>query len=583
MSAGAARRGRVVLVGAGPGAPDLITVRGERALREADAVVYDALVSGSLLGLAPAGAERFDVGRRGHSEPARTQDDIDALLIRLAREGKRVVRLKGGDPYVFGRGAEEAQACRAAGVAVEVVPGVSSAIGALSYAGIPVTDRRHAASFAVVTGHKDPGGAREKVHYGELGRAADTLVVLMAMRNLEEILGAVLAGGRAPETPAACVMNGATGAQRSVVATLGTLAARVRAAGLAAPAAVVIGEVVRLAPELAWFERLPLFGKRIAITRQAGQAGEWQRALEAAGAVPLLVPMIRIAPLRDEARLASAFSALGDYDWLVAASANALRELAAAAGERGTSLAKLRARVACVGEASADAARALGLAPEPASGGDARRLLAWLLAQGDWRGQRVLLPRAEGAGEALPDGLRAAGARVDELPLYRTEPARFDRDALIAELRAGRVHALAFASPSAARHFAAGVGSEGLAAARSAAVVAIGPVTAEVLRVAGLAPDVVAHAPSAAGLVAALEAHFSGTRQPACAGCAAARRCAGWSVRRSSRATISCSPSSSSRAPACVSRSGRCRPSSATRSTSSCSSARSSRTSACRR
>jgi uroporphyrinogen III methyltransferase/synthase len=496
-------RGRVALVGAGPGAPDLITVRGARLLAEADVVVYDALAAESLLGLAPEAAERIDVGRRGHSEPVRTQEDISALLVRFAREEKRVVRLKGGDPYVFGRGGEEAAACRAAGVAFEVVPGVSSAIGALAHAGIPVTDRRYAASFAVVTGHKDPGRARENVRWAELARAADTLVVLMAMRNLEEIVAAILAGGRAADTPAACVMNGTTGAQRSLVATLGTLAARVREAQLGAPAAIVIGEVVRLAPELAWFERLPLFGKRVVVTRQASQAGEWQRALEAVGAIPVLVPTIRTAPRRDATALASVLDALADYDWLVTASANALRELGAAARER----------VACVGEASAEAARALGLVPEPALGGDAERLLAWLLDRGDWRGKRVLLPRAERAGQALPAGLRSAGARVDELSLYRTEAAPFDGAALVAELRAGRLDALAFASPSAARHFAAGVGGEGVAAARASAIVAIGPVTAEALRAAGLEPSVIAATPSADGLVAALEAYFSGRTQ----------------------------------------------------------------------
>jgi uroporphyrinogen III methyltransferase/synthase len=504
------RTGRVTLVGAGPGAPDLITVRGERALREADAVVYDALAADSLLSLAPEAAERVDVGRRGHSEPARPQQDVNALLVRLAREGKHVVRLKGGDPFVFGRGGEEAAACRAAGVPCEVIPGISSAIGALGDAGIPVTARRYAASFAVVTGHKDPGHAREHVRLGELARAADTLVVLMAMRNLEQILAVILAGGRAPDTPAACVMNGTTGAQRSVVATLGTLAARVREAGLAAPAAIVIGDVVQLAPELAWFERLPLFGKRVLITRQASQAGEWQRALEAAGAVTVLAPAIRTVPVRDEAPLTAAFAALSAYDWLIATSANALRELGAAARERGASLESLRARVACIGDASAAGARALGLNPEVAGGGDAQKLLAWLLTQGGWRGTRVLLPRAESSRDVLPAGLRAAGARVDELALYRTEAAPFPRAEVLGELRARRLHALAFASPSAARHFAAGVGSEGLAAARSAAIVAIGPVTADALQQLGLAPNVVAETPSAAGLVAALEAYFSG-------------------------------------------------------------------------
>ncbi len=501
--------GRVTLVGAGPGAPDLITVRGERALREADAVVFDALAAESLLTLAPAGALRLDVGRRGHTEPARTQEDINALLVRLAREGKRVVRLKGGDPYVYGRGGEEAAACRAAGIPFEVIPGVSSAIGALAYAGIPVTDRRHSASFAVVSGHKDPTRVREDIRWAELARAADTLVILMAMRNLDEILGRLIAGGRAPETPAACVMEGTTGAQRTLVATLGTLAARAREAGLAAPAAVVVGDVVRLRDELSWFEGLPLFGKRVLVTRQASQAGEWCRALEAAGAQPVLVPMIRSAPLREERVLGEMFSGLADYDWLVAASVNALRELAAAADERGVDLAKLRARVACVGDATAAAARELGFAPEAATGGDSQRLLAWLLANEDWPARRVLLPRAERGGELLASGLRAAGASVDEVALYRTEAAPFDRVALVRDLAAHRLHALAFASPSAARHFAEGVGADGIAAARAAAIAAIGPVTAEALRSAGLAPDVVAEAPSAAGLVAALEACFA--------------------------------------------------------------------------
>jgi uroporphyrinogen III methyltransferase/synthase len=335
----------------------------------------------------------------------------------------------------------------------------------------------------------------------------------MGMRNLEEILGELLAAGRDPETLAACVMEGATGGQRSVVATLGTLADRTREAGLAAPAAVVIGDVVRLRSELAWFEALPLFGKRVLVTRQASQSGEWRRALEAAGAIAVPLPMIRTAPVRDAAALAHAFESLAAYDWLVATSANALRELADAARERGAGLGTLRARVACVGEASAAAARSLGLAPERVTPGDAQRLAAWLLAQGGWRGARVLLPRAEVAGDALPAGLRAAGARVDELVLYRTEPAPFDRAALVAALAAGRLDAAAFASPSAARHFAAGVGVEGLRAARSVVIAAIGAITAKALREVGLAPAVVADTPSAAGLVAALEEHFA-EREP---------------------------------------------------------------------
>jgi uroporphyrinogen III methyltransferase/synthase len=225
----------VILVGAGPGAPDLITLRGERALRAADAVVYDALAPFSLLSFAPPDAERIDVGRRGHAEPPRTQEEINALLVRLAKQGKRVVRLKGGDPYVFGRGGEEASACLAAGVAFEVIPGVSSAIGALAYAGIPVTDRRHSASFAVVTGHKDPARVREEIRWDALATATDTLVLLMGMKNLPELVARLVAAGRAADTPAAAVMNGTRPNQRVVEAPLGELPARVAAAAWLRP------------------------------------------------------------------------------------------------------------------------------------------------------------------------------------------------------------------------------------------------------------------------------------------------------------------------------------------------------------
>ena len=226
------KRGRVILVGAGPGAPDLVTVRGAEALRGADAVVYDALAPEALLALAPPDALRIDVGKRGHDAPTLSQDDTSALLVRLAAEGRTVVRLKGADPYVFGRGSEEASACARAGIPFEVVPGVSSLFGALAYAGIPITDRRHSASFAVTTGHKDPSKPARETRWDLLAQAADTLVVLMGARNLEEIAGRLLASGRSPATPAAVVMDGTLPSQRVVEAPLGELARRAREAGV---------------------------------------------------------------------------------------------------------------------------------------------------------------------------------------------------------------------------------------------------------------------------------------------------------------------------------------------------------------
>jgi uroporphyrinogen III methyltransferase/synthase len=509
-------RGRVVLVGAGPGAPDLITVRGERALRGADVVVYDALAPAALLSLAPPHAERIDVGRRGHADPPRSQDEINALLVAHARAGRCVVRLKGGDPYVFGRGGEEASACRAAGVDVEVVPGISSAVGALAYAGIPVTDRRHAASFAVVTGHKDPSRAREQIRWAELARGADTLVILMGMRSLPELVARLLEAGRPPATPAAAVMDATRPGQRVVEAPLGELAERVAAAGLAAPAAIVIGDVVRLRGELSWFERLPLFGRRVLVSRPHERAGGLCRALEEAGAAPLVVPMIRSAPAPRTPALDAALAGLADVEALVFTSASAVRALAALARASGREPSSLRARALCVGPATADAARAEGFAvlALAAPAGDAAALAAAARATLPLAERRVLWPRGAQAGPALGEGLRAAGARLEEAVVYRTEPVPFDAAALREALAEGALDALTFASPSAARSFAAGMGPEGMAAARRAVVAAIGRVTAGALHSLGLPADVVAERPEPAALVSALASAFEDRGEP---------------------------------------------------------------------
>jgi uroporphyrinogen III methyltransferase/synthase len=506
VTAAQQRRGRVTLVGAGPGDPDLVTVRGAEALRAADAVVYDALATPALLELAPREALRIDVGKRGHDAPTRPQEEINALLVKLAREGRNVVRLKGGDPFVFGRGGEEASALAAAGIPFEVVPGISSAVGALAYAGIPLTDRRHAASFAVVTGHKDPTRVAAETRWEELGRAADTLVVVMAMRNLEAIVPRILAGGRPPETPAAVVMEGTLPAQRVVEAPLGELVARVRAAGLRAPAVVVIGDVVRLRHQLAWFERRPLFGKRVLVTRAEEQAADLAGELRAAGAEPVLLPMLRIAPPADWAAADAALAQLAAYDALLLTSANAIRALAARAAERGVKLAEFRGRVLCVGPQSAQAAAREGLTASlvPASRYDAEALLAAIRSALAPRGLRFLLPRSDLAREALPEGLRAAGARVDAVTVYRTLPPELDAAELRGRLLRGELDVLTFTSPSTARHFAALLDAPALAAARRCRVAAIGFVTAEALRVVGLAPDLVPERAGAHELVAAL-------------------------------------------------------------------------------
>jgi uroporphyrinogen III methyltransferase / synthase len=498
--------GKVILVGAGPGAPDLITVRGAEALRSADVVVYDALASKLLLDLAPAGARRIDVGKRGHDAPTRTQEETTALLLRLATEGNTVVRLKGGDPYVFGRGGEEASACAEAGIPFEVIPGVSAIFGALAYAGIPITDRRHGASFAVVTGHKDPTKVTRETRWDLLARAADTLVILMGMRNLAQIVARLLEAGRSPATPSAVVMSGSLPSQRVVVAPLGELVASAERAGIGAPAVVVVGDVVTLRDALAWYERQPLFGRRVLVTRAPEQSTDLVAALAQAGAEAVLAPLVHLAPPDDFAPLDAALGRLADYDAIVFTSANAVRFTAQRAAQRGIALEIGAASVVCVGPATAQAALESGLPVHraPPARYDAEAVLAQLLGEGGVRGRKFLVPRSDLAREVLPDGLRAAGAEVDTVVAYRNAPADVDRDWLRGELLAGRLDALTFASPSAAKRFCALLDADARAAAARCAVAAIGPVTARALAAAGLPANVVASSATAAALVAEL-------------------------------------------------------------------------------
>ncbi len=496
-------RGRVVLVGAGPGAADLLTVRGQNELAQADVVVHDALVSEEVLALAPAHAERIDVGRRGHLARARTQEDIDALLVERARQGKRVVRLKGGDPFVFGRGGEEMTACRDAGVPVEVVPGISSALAGPAAAGVPVTDRRFATSFAVVTGHMDPTRTRAETDWAALGRSVDTLVVLMGMRNLGAIAERLIEAGLAAERPALVAMNATRSDERVVQAPLGAIADEAARAGLGSPAVLVVGDVVALRDD-AWRDALPLLGLRVLVTREPRGAEDWCRALRSAGAEPHAVAMIEIEPLPAAPGLGAAVYGLDRYDGLLFTSANGVRAWASLVAEAGIDMA-MAPDAACVGPATARAAREAGLRVRTqARRTDAGGLLEAILAQGPVADRRYLLAGAERMRGELARGLREAGAAVDVQPVYRTRAASFDAEALRDALVQGAFDALTFASPSAVRSFVAALDPEARAACTKMRVVAIGPITAEALVEAGLQVDDELAAAGTGELVAAL-------------------------------------------------------------------------------
>ena len=508
--------GRVTLVGAGPGDPDLITVRGAAALAAADVVLFDELATEELLYLAPERAERINVGKRGHELPTQSQQDINDLMVERAKRGQAVVRLKGGDPFVFGRGGEEASVCAENGIPFEVVPGVSSTIGALAYAGIPVTDRRYSASFAVVTGHKDPTRAAEMTRWRALGSAVDTLVILMGMKKLPQLIERIIEGGRSPTTPSAVIMNGTLATQRVVEAPLAELATAVTEAGLEAPAVIVIGDVVKLRSQLAWWERTPLFGKRVLVTRTHAQAGEMSSALRAAGAEPVLIPMIKLVPCEDTGALDTALSQLDRYDGLLFTSANAVRFFAGRARELGHAKAfsTMAARVLCVGPQSARAALEAGL-PVHLTGsgrGDSESFLRELIAILPPSGRRFLLPRSDIGRDLVPDTLREAGAEVDVVEAYRNIPAPVDSEALRRDILSGQLDVLTFASPSAVHNFFALLDEPARTAAKALLIAAVGKTTSRALEAEGAVARVIPERPSGAELVAALAEYVEQTQ-----------------------------------------------------------------------
>lgn len=506
--------GRVVLVGAGPGDPDLITLRGAKALSRADVVLYDQLATDELLDLAPSRAERINVGKRGHEEPTQSQAEINALIRDRALAGKNVVRLKGGDPLVFGRGGEEISVCAEAGIPFEIVPGVTSAIAALSYAGIPVTDRRYSASFAVVTGHKDPSRPAEQTRWRELGTAVDTLIILMGMRNLPKLVEELIAGGKSADTPAAAVMHGTLSMQKTCVSTLGALPEAVKAAGLGAPSAIVIGQVVKLREGLSWWEKQPLFGRQVLVTRALEQSAEISSALRTVGALPVVMPMIELCRVEDAStrreieRVLDEITAFGS---IVFTSSNAVRffaeELAAHAAHREGSARLLDGtRTFCIGDRTASEALDAGFPVSVVASGrsDAEALLAQLLQallQGE---ERVLIPRSRIARTTIADGLASAGVRVDSVAFYENRRPAVDEAALREKLQSGELFALTFTSPSTVEHFLQALDGPSREAAERCIVVAIGRTTARALEEAGLPPQVVPPKPDVQSMVDAL-------------------------------------------------------------------------------
>lgn len=495
--------GKVYLVGAGPGDPGLLTLRAASLLRRANVVAYDALVNRRILELVPPGAELVYVGKR-RGEGRTPQEEINRLLVEAAGRAEVVVRLKGGDPFVFGRGGEEAAALRAAGVPFEVVPGITAGIGALAYAGIPVTHRELASAVTFITAHEDP--RREEGHssWEHVARLGGTVVVYMGMANLDRVVERLLRGGRRPDTPAAVIEWGTWGQQRTVTASLDRIAERARAAGLGSPAVVVVGEVVGLREQIRWFEEGPLRGRRVVVARTRAQPSRLAAAFERLGAEVIEFPGIRVLPPTDPARARESLATLAGHDWIVFTSVTDVERFWAELRESGRDARALGgARVACFGAATAAAMERRGIFPDVRTTSyDPPDAAAAMGAERGLEGARVLFVKAEGLSSPIAERLVRAGAILDEAPLYRLEADLGGLDALRRRVEEGAVDLIAFPSSSSV---AALAGLAEVARGRTH-VAAIGPSTAAAARRAGFEVDVAPHEHTLAGLVrAALE------------------------------------------------------------------------------
>ena len=502
--------GIVYLVGAGPGDPSLITLRGMEYLQRAEVVVYDYLANEQLLNHAPAKAELIYAGKVGgrHNQG---QDEINNVLIKKAKEGKVVVRLKGGDPFVFGRGGEECEALRDAGIPFEVVPGVTAAVGASAYSGIPLTHRDITASVAFVTGQEGKDKEESNIDWDRLSLGGGTVVFYMGITTLRRNMQRMMEHGRPSETPVALVRWATTPSQQVLVGTLADIADRADECSFKPPAITIVGEVVALREKLKWFDKRTLCGKKIIVTRAAEQAGEFSGKLTVRGATVLECPTIRLVEPESWQLLDLAIRELHDYDWLVLTSANAVRfffQRLESLGLDARALAKCR--ICAVGSRTADEVRTFGIKPDLVPADYQAEGVVEEFSRLDMINSRVLYPRADKARDVIPRELKRLGAHVDSPIVYRNIfPERLPPETLFA-LEKRSVDCITFTSSSTVQNLAAMLGEELMFDLLKGVIVAsIGPITSKSCRDLGLKVDVEPGKHTMDALVEALEAHFS--------------------------------------------------------------------------
>jgi len=501
------KQGKVYLVGAGPGDPGLLTLKGSGCLKQAEVIIYDRLLDESLLTLAPPDAEKIYAGKSTRSH-AVEQEAINKLLVEKAKQGKIVVRLKGGDPFVLGRGGEEAEALAVNNIPFEVVPGVSSAVAAPAYAGIPVTHRHLASSFAVITGHEAGTEDKSTIAWDKISTGADTLIFLMGVSNLKSIVKQLVENGRNPKTPVAIIINGTTNYQRVLIGTLEDIVSKAEQAKLKPPAVMVVGEVVQLRGQLKWFDNRPLFGKRVLVTRAKHQARELSQLLLERGAVPIEMPVIKIKPLPSSEELKRAILNLKNYHWIIFTSVNGVEAFFNQIYTLDLDARWLKGiHIGAIGPATAKALGGKGLRPDCIPQKYTSQGLLAELKKQDINKKRVLMPRAEAAGKALTLGLSSLGAEVDEVAAYRTLPDTVGLARVEQMLLEGEIDIVTLTSSSTVTSLISILGKK--REVINALIACIGPETEVTAVKAGLRVDIVAKSHTMSGLVEAIEKYFS--------------------------------------------------------------------------
>ncbi|MDP2267736.1 MAG: uroporphyrinogen-III C-methyltransferase [Deltaproteobacteria bacterium] len=503
------KQGKVYIIGAGPGDPGLITVKALQCLRDADVVIYDHLVSAEVLGLIGENSRLIYAGKQGAHHPL-PQDEINALILKEAGKGNIVARLKGGDPFIFGRGGEEAFVLAQAGLPFEIVPGVSSAVAAPAYAGIPLTHRSYSSTVAFVTGHEAPAKEDSHIDWKALATAG-TLVVLMGVKNLPRIVAKLTSTGKDPATPAALIRWGTTPDQETIVATLRDIVRVAEERHFRPPAVFVVGGVVSLREQLNWFEKQPLFGKGVVITRPQAQAEEFAQLLRRQGARVIYFPTIKIVPAAAGQQLDWAIGHVEAYQWLIFTSANGAGLFFQRFSELGRDIRDLKGvRICTIGPATAAVVEERGIKVDLIPESFVAEGVVRAFQNQGISGQRILLPRAEVARDVIPEGLAQLGAQMEVVDVYRTVSSGMEGGGLKELIGRGDVDVLTFTSPSIFKNFMKIMGKDFHLPA-GIRIACIGPVTAAAVKKAGLQIDIMPEKYTIPGLVEAMVNYFGKT------------------------------------------------------------------------